>query len=294
MHTLQPWAKCLQLQYRGTSQRLPVVFLAPSLAFPLKQFSSTSRTQKVEQVAKKKKKTRKTLLNHYDLRKTTRFALCDAIRYIQAFEVGQPPKSVKYELAVKFRTPKSGPVARDRLQLPNPVASDVRICVICPPDSQHATAARKAGATVVGEDDVIAEIKEGRIEFDMCLCHIDSLPKLTKSGVARILGPKGLMPSLKLKTVVKSVEPAIKSMIGASSYRERVGVVRLAIGQLGFSPDELKANITMFMDSLKGVISGMPDKSVDEVVLSASHSPGFPLDGTFQSKESVPVQQLTT
>jgi large subunit ribosomal protein L1 len=172
-------------------------------------------------------------------------------------------------MAVKLRGLKNGPVIRNRLRLPHPVKTDLRICVICPPDSKHAEAAKKAGAVLVGEDDIIDAIKEGRIEFDRCLCHPDSLPKLAKSGVARILGPRGLMPSNKTNTVVRDVEEALKGMIGSSEFREKIGVVRMAVGQLGFTPEEMQRNVRAFIDSVKkelGRISDATDKSIAEVV----------------------------
>src|SRR4051812_5029010 len=70
--------------------------------------------------------------------------------YIRAFEVGRPPTSVKYEMHVKLKSLKNGPVVRNRLRLPHPVKTDIRICVICPPDSKYAASAKAAGATLVG------------------------------------------------------------------------------------------------------------------------------------------------
>lgn len=204
--------------------------------------------------------------------------------YIRAFEVGQIPTSPKYEIALRLRTLKNGPVVRNRLNLPHPVKTDLRICVICPPDSPHAEAARAAGATVIGEDTVFDAVKEGRIEFDRCIAHEESLSKVGKSGVARILGPRGLMPSAKTGTVVKDVGLAVRDMVGASEYRERDGVLRLAIGTLGATPEELKANIKAFIDKVKGDINSLSDsivKDIHEVVLSSTHAPGFTLSGEF-------------
>lgn len=195
--------------------------------------------------------------------------LTHCIRYIRAFEVGRDPTSSKYEVALKLRTLKNGPVLRNRFRLPHPVSTDVRICVICPPDSKHAKAAKSAGASVVGEDTVFEAVKAGRIEFERCICHVDSLQKLNKSGIARMLGPRGLMPSAKLGTVVKNVESSVRDLTGGSEYRERVGVVRMAIGQLGFTPEEMQRNIRTFMDSIKrdcGLLSDKINKEIHEVV----------------------------
>ena len=168
-----------------------------------------------------------------------------------------------------MRTQKSGPTIRNRMQLPHPVRSDVRVCVICPPESKHAEDAKKAGAAIVGEDSVLEAIKSGRIEFDRCICHADSLPKLTKAGVGRRLGPRGLMPSAKAGTVVKDVGPTVKSMIGGAAYRERLGVLRMAIGQLGFTPEEMQRNIRALIENIKKDMATMSEsiqKEIHEVV----------------------------
>jgi len=153
--------------------------------------------------------------------------------------------------------------------LPHAVDTSQRVCVICPPDSKAAAAAIKAGASLVGEDIVFDAVKEGRIEFERCICHVDSLQKLNKAGLGRILGPKGLMPSAKTGTVVKDVANSVKDMVGGSEYRERLGVVRLAIGQLGFTPEQMQQNIKEFMTGLKrdiAVLSDKINKEIHEVV----------------------------
>merc|ERR1712000_687235 len=132
--------------------------------------------------AKMKKKARTTYIQ-YDQRDADQFSLCDAMRYIRAFEVGQKPTSVKYEMHLKFKSLKNGPVVRNRLRLPHPVKTDVGICVICPPDSKYAKEAISAGATLVGEEEIFEAVKDGRIEFDRCICQTDSLDKMNKAGL---------------------------------------------------------------------------------------------------------------
>ncbi|KAF2023120.1 ribosomal protein L1 [Setomelanomma holmii] len=244
---------------------------------------------------KRKKKTRNTFLQ-YDLKKAEQFSLIDAMQYMRAFEVGRNPSSSKYEMHVRLRSLKNGPVVRNRLRLPHPVKTDIRICVIAAPDSKAAAEARSAGAVLVGEDDIFAQIKEGIIEFDRCICHIDSLQKLNKAGLGRQLGPKGLMPSTKTGTVVTQVGATVRNMVGGSEYRERQAVIRMAVGQLGYTPDELQANIKAFMDALKKDIAQMSDrisKEIHEVVLSSTNSPGFTLSGEFRGANSLPARELT-
>ena len=172
-------------------------------------------------------------------------------------------------MAVKLRTQKNGPAVRNRLQLPHPVKTDLRICVICPPDSAIAAAALKAGAILVGEESVFNAVKQGQIEFDRCLCHVDSTQKLNKSGVGRMLGPRGLMPSAKFGTVVKDVGTTVRNLAGGSEYREKLGVVRMAVGQLGFTPEEMQTNIKAFITEVKKDIARLSDKigkDIHEVV----------------------------
>ena len=218
-------------------------------------------------------------------------------RFLRAAEVGRKPNSSKYELHIRLRTLKNGPTVRNRMRLPHPVKTDLRIAVVCPPDSQHAKAATAAGATLVGEENIFEAVREGRIEFDRCLCHADSLPALSKAGVARILGPRGLMPSAKTGTVVKDVSTSVRDMVGASEYRERAGVVRLAVGQLGYTPEELSLNIKACIEGIRKDINALSDriqKDIHEVVLSSTNGPGLSLNGELRGTSSPPSEDLST
>lgn len=170
---------------------------------------------------------------------------------------------------IRLRTLKNGAVIRNRMRLPHPVKTDIRICVICPPGSKAEAEAKAAGATLVGEDDVFNLVKEGIVDFERCICHTDSLQKMNKAGLGRVLGPKGLMPSTKTGTVVSNVGATLKTMVGASEYRERMGVIRMAVGQLGFTPEQMQSNIKAFMEALKkdiGQLSDRISKEIHEVV----------------------------
>ena len=141
-------------------------------------------------------------------------------------------------------------------------------------------------------------MKDGRVEFDRCLCQTDSLAKMNKAGMGRFLGPKGLMPSSKLGTVVKDPSLVMKDLIGGAEYRERLGVIRMAIGQLGFTPEEMQRNIKTFIEGVKkdmGQLSDKINKEIAEVVLSSTNGPGFPLNGSFRDPQSaVTPRDLST
>jgi len=149
------------------------------------------------------------------------------------------------------------------------VKTNLKVAVICPPDSKAATAARSAGASLVGEEAVFEVVKSGKMDFDRLIAHPESMPKLQQAGLGRILGPRGLMPSVKLGTVVERVGEALKNMMGGSMYRERAGVLHMAIGQLGFTPDEMRANLRAFIDKTRQDAAGLAEqipKDIHEVV----------------------------
>ena len=107
------------------------------------------------------------------------------------------------------------------------------------------------------------------MDFDRCICHIDSLQKMNKAGLGRQLGPKGLMPSAKTGTVVNQIGSTVRNMVGGSEYREKIGVVRMAVGQLRFTPEEMQNNVKAFMESIKkdiGQLSDRINKEIHEVV----------------------------
>jgi len=114
------------------------------------------------------------------------------------------------------------------------------------------------------------------IEFDKCLATPDCMPMLAK--VARILGPKGLMPNKKRGTVTTDVENAVQEAIGKTDYRERNHQIDIAIGRLDFTDDQLSMNVEMLMQAVREACRNNPQDAkagVKEVVLSSTRGPGI-------------------
>ncbi|KAK2794748.1 mitochondrial 54S ribosomal protein mrpl1 [Onygenales sp. PD_12] len=271
----------------------PSSALLPFLCPPVQQ---QTRNAQMKSRAKKNVKTRKKYktFQQHNMKDALQFSLCDAMRWIRAFEVGRPLSSSKYEVHLRVRSGHGSAVIRSSLRLPHSVQPQARVCVICPPDSKAAKEAESVGAEVIGEEEVFKQIKADNINFDVCICHTSSLQAMNKAGLGRILGPKGLMPTLKLGTVVDNVAKTVKNMRGGTTYRERMGVIRIAVGQLGFSPEQLKANLVAFISQIRKDVSAMDESSKDilEVVLSSTNSPGFSLNGDFKSADSPPTHAL--
>lgn len=175
--------------------------------------------------------------------------------------------------------------------LPNPIASDRRIGVICRENSPLASQAIAAGAIAAGQESLFEMIREGTMQFTAMICHSGSEDALRRAtDLGRLLGPKGLMPSVKNKTITSDVVPLIKEMTQAELYREKMGVVRFPIGQLWFSPEMLGENIKAAVKRLREDCSTLQNqqsvsKQVFEIVLSTTHGPGFSLNGSFKSTD---------
>ena len=217
----------------------------------------------------------------YDLKEIEQFALCDAIRYIRAFEVHKASETAKFEVHVKLKTRRSGPVIRpNQLKLPHPVKSDVTFAVICPPDSKQAREAKEAGAVLVGEENIFEIVKSGKIPFDRLIAHPNSMPRLQKEGVGRILGPKGLMPNVKNNSITADPAALLRELVGGALYGERLGVVRMAIGRMSFTPemvrDNLQALLTRIKDDIKQLNEDHPkggQRSSSELDAGTRHLP---------------------
>lgn len=186
-------------------------------------------------------------------------------RYIRAFEVGRQPTVSKYELHIRLKSKRDGPVIRNMLRLPHSISTESRIAVICPPGSRQEKEARDAGAVLVGEQEVFDAVKGGNIPFDRCIAHPDSMEALSKAGLGRFLGPRGLMPSAKMGTVVEDVASRVEMLRGGTTYRERAAVIRLPIGQLGFSPEQLRDNMRIALEQIKKDAAAMNDRIVKEI-----------------------------
>ena len=132
--------------------------------------------------------------------------------------------------------------------LPEGTGKTVKVLVIAKGDK--AEEARKAGADIVGDDDVIAKIMGGWLDFDVCITTPDMMGAIGRC--ARILGPKGLMPNPKSGTVTMDVTKAINDVkAGKVEYRlDKQNIVHVRIGKVSFGSDRLYTNLTTVMDAI--------------------------------------------
>ena len=138
---------------------------------------------------------------------------------------------------------------RTTLTLPNGVGKQVKIAVLT--DEENFAEANSAGADIVGNDDLIEQINQGNIEFDLLVTTPNMMPKLAKLG--RVLGPKGLMPSPKSGTVTSTLDATLSEFKkGKFEYKaDKTGIVHVSFGKSDFESNKLAENLEALYKSIE-------------------------------------------
>ena len=171
----------------------------------------------------------------------------------------------------------SDQVVRGTVVLPHGTGRSVRVLVFC--KDNNLEVAKNAGADYAGGADLVQKIQEGWLDFDAVVATPDMMPVISK--VARVLGPRGMMPSPKAGTVTVNVAQTVKELkAGKISYRVDKGAnVHAPVGKLSFSVDQLVENTKSVIDS---VVKNKPQSSkgtyIKSLTLSATMAPGIKLD----------------
>jgi large subunit ribosomal protein L1 len=168
-------------------------------------------------------------------------------------------------------------MVRGVVNLPKGTGKDVRVAVFAKGDK--AEEAKKAGAEIVGAEDLMEAMQGGDTNYDRVIATPDMMGIVGRLG--KVLGPKGLMPNPKLGTVTPNVGQAVKdAKSGQVEFRvEKAGIIHAGIGKASFPEADLKANFTAFVDAIvKAKPSGAKGKYVKKASLSSSMGPGVKLD----------------
>ena len=159
-------------------------------------------------------------------------------------------ESIDISLRMNIKQSKGGDFSlRTVVKLPNGSGKKEKIAVLCDPDKIED--AKKSGADIVGSDDLIEKIASGKINFTKLICTPSMMGKVGKHG--KILGPKGLMPNPKLRTVSNDITKAVNDLkTGLLEIRnDKDGNLASTIGRKSFSADKLLENFNYFIESVK-------------------------------------------
>jgi large subunit ribosomal protein L1 len=185
------------------------------------------------------------------------------------------------ELAVRLGVDprKAEQIVRGTLSLPSGTGKTNRVAVFA--SGEAAQAARDAGADVVGDEDLVAKVAGGFLDFDVAIATPDLMGRV--GGLGRVLGPRGLMPNPKTGTVTTDVARAVTEFKGGRvEYRtDKIGNVQLRVGKVSFSRDDLVKNVVAVVDELVRVKpASAKGRYLMSVTVSSTMGPGVKIDPT--------------
>ncbi len=203
----------------------------------------------------------------------------------EAIELAKEASFAKFDETVELHlrmgvNPRSADQqVRGVILLPNGLGKRTRILVFT--QGEGVRAAEEAGADYVGADDLIKQIEDGWLEFDVSIATPDMMPKVAKLG--KILGRRGLMPNPKAGTVVPPQDLARvidEARKGRAEFRlDRTAIIHLPIGKLSFDKDKLLENLAASVEAIvRARPSGAKGQYIRSASLSTSMGPGFKLD----------------
>ena len=204
------------------------------------------------------------------------YTIADAIEALRGFCSKKFDESLEIAIKLGIDVAKADQNIRGMLSLPNGTGKSVRVAVFTINSQDEA---KKAGADVVGGEELIDKVANGFLEFDRVIATPDMMPKMSK--VARVLGPKGLMPNPKLGTVTNNVAEAVaNAKAGQIEYRaEKKGIIHAGIGKMSFETSKLVENANALIEQLKKV---KPASAKGQYLLGCSvattQGPGLKVD----------------
>ena len=191
-------------------------------------------------------KKQKALVGKVDSNKL--YPIADALELVKQHATAKFDESIDVAVQLGIDAKKSDQVVRGAVVMPNGTGKTKRVAVFA--QGVKAEEAKAAGADIVGMDDLAAEIKAGKMDFDVVIASPDTMRIVGTLG--QILGPRGLMPNPKVGTVTADVATAVKNAkAGQVQFRvDKAGIVHATIGRRSFDSDKLQGNLLALMDAL--------------------------------------------
>ena len=212
-----------------------------------------------------------------DLSVDDSLSMPDALGRLDGFEKVKFDETVELSFALGVDPKQSSQGVRGTVNLPHGSGKEIKVLVF----TEKAEEALSAGADIAGLDDLIAKIKDGWMEFDVALSTTEAMKSVR--SVARVLGPRGLMPTPKAGTVTDNVEEAIQAVkAGRVEFKmDKTGVLAVVIGKRSFSKEQLEENAQA---ALEAVVSSRPEgfkgRFIKTVHLSSTMSPSVRINTT--------------
>jgi large subunit ribosomal protein L1 len=201
----------------------------------------------------------------------------EAVDLVRSLSSANFDETVELVVRLGVDPRKADQIVRGTVALPSGTGKDVRVAVFAV--GEQATAAREAGADIVGSDDLAAQIEGGMLDFDVTIASPDQMPLVGRLG--RVLGPRGLMPNPKSGTVTPDVARAVSEFKGGKvEYRtDRYGNVHVPVGKASFTSEALLDNIRAVVDELnRAKPAAAKGRYLKRVTVASTMGPGIKVD----------------
>ncbi len=209
--------------------------------------------------------------------RTKVYALKDAVKLVKAGATSKFDETIDIVLNMGVDPKQSDQQVRGMVSMPNGTGKSVRVAVFAKGDK--ADAARKAGAELVGAEDLAEKIEKGETGFDRVIASPDMMGVVGKLG--KVLGPKGLMPNPKLGTVTPNVAEAVKAAkAGQVEFRvEKAGIIHAGVAKASFTEEQIAQNIAAFFDAVsKAKPAAVKANYINKVGISSTMGVGVKVE----------------
>ncbi len=205
------------------------------------------------------------------------YTLAEAVEKVKEITYTKFDASLDIDVRLGVDPRKADQMVRGVVTLPHGTGKQVKVLVLCNPDTENA--AKEAGADYVGLDEYIEKIKGGWTDVDVIITQPALMGKIGMLG--RILGPRGLMPNPKSGTVTNDVAKAVEEVKkGKIDFKvDKNGIVHSSIGKVSFTPDQMRDNAREFINTLVKLKPATAKGTyIKSVYLSSTMSPGVKVD----------------
>ena len=207
------------------------------------------------------------------------YPLNDAVKMVKERAKAKFDETVEVAMNLGVDPHHADQMVRGVVNLPNGTGKTVRVAVFA--RDAKADEAKKAGADIVGAEDLVNEVLSGKIDFDRVIATPDMMPLVGRLG--KVLGPRNLMPNPKVGTVTPDVAGAVKAAKGgAVEFRvEKAGIIHAGVGKASFTQEALLQNIQAFTDAVqKAKPTGAKGTYLKRIAVSSTMGPGVHVDPT--------------
>ena len=204
---------------------------------------------------------------------TKAYAVEEAVKLVKSRATAKFDETIELSINLGVDPKHADQMVRGVVSLPNGTGRSLRVAVFA--KGAKADEAKKAGADIVGAEELAEKVGKGEIDFDRCIATPDMMGVVGRLG--KVLGPRGLMPNPKVGTVTMDVVQAIKDAKGgAVEYRvEKAGIVQAGVGKASFTEDAIVQNVRAFVDNvMKAKPAGSKGTYMKKISISSTMGPG--------------------